>query len=142
MTDLATGSVMVYDSTGAGAIFDTGLTSPQGIAFDNSQNLYVVDAGDGTSGAGTIFKYDLSVGGSRVPFRTGLNNPQGLAFDGSAFSFRKRVRVASSACPLMRQAHRIFSNSFPLLWGLAVRGKNDQMGHVPSIICNGPLVRQ
>ena len=83
VTDLATGSVMVYDSTGAGATFDTGLTSPQGIAFDNSQNLYVVDAGDGTPGAGTIFKYDLSVGGSKVPFGTALNNPQGLAFDGS-----------------------------------------------------------
>src|SRR4029450_4524657 len=82
VTDLATGSVIVYDSTGAGTTFDTGLTSPQGIAFDNSHNLYVVDAGDGTAGAGTIFKYDLSVGG-RVPFRTGLNNPQGLAFDGS-----------------------------------------------------------
>ena len=33
VTDLATGSVIVYDSTGAGTTFDTGLTSPQGITF-------------------------------------------------------------------------------------------------------------
>ena len=54
------------------------------IAFDQAKNLYVVDAGDGTVGAGTIFKYDLISGGSsRTTFRTNLNNPQGLALDGS-----------------------------------------------------------
>jgi hypothetical protein len=139
VTDLATGSVIVYDQTGAATTFDTGLISPQGIAFDNSKNLYVVDAGDGTAGAGTIFKYDLSVGGSRVPFRTGLNNPQGLAFDGSALLVSENgegrvLRVPVAGTPTILQL-------IPTPLGLAVHGINNQTG-LYKYICNGPLVRE
>src|SRR2546423_15285756 len=63
VTDLATGSIIIYTPDGTPTTFDTGLTSPQGIAFDQGKNLYVVDAGDGSAGAGTIFKYDLAIGG-------------------------------------------------------------------------------
>src|SRR5438874_9261825 len=84
VTDLATGSIIVYTPDGTPTTFDTGLTSPQGIAFDQDKNLYVADAGDGSAGAGTIFKYDPSIGGgSKTTFFTGLNNPQGIALDGS-----------------------------------------------------------
>jgi len=140
VTDLATGSVIVYDQTGVGATFDTGLTSPQGIVFDNSHNLYVADAGNGTFGAGTIFKYDLSVGGSKVPFRTGLTNPQGLAFDGSAILVSENGEGRVLRLPVDTSPPTIFQ-LIPTPLGLAVGGKNDQMG-LYKFICNGPLVRE
>ena len=144
VTDLATGSVIVYDPTGAGTTFDTGLTSPQGITFapgaNNSPNLYVADAGDGTAGAGTIFKYDLSVGGSRVPFRTGLNNPQGLAFDGSAIFVSENGGGRVLRMPVDGRPPTIFQ-VIPTPMGLAVHGLNNQTG-LYKYICNGPLVRE
>src|SRR3954453_18370930 len=58
VTDLATGSIDVYAPDGTPSTFTTGITSPQGIVFDQAKNLYVVDAGDGAAGTGAIFKYD------------------------------------------------------------------------------------
>ena len=144
VTDLATGSVIVYDPTGAGTTFDTGLTSPQGITFapgaDNSPNLYVADAGDGTAGAGTIFKYDLSVGGSRVPFRTGLNNPQGLASDGSGIFVSENGGGRVLRFPVDGSPSTVLQD-IPTPLGLAVHGLDNQTG-LYKFICNGPLVRQ
>ena len=140
VTDLATGSVIVYDPTGAGTTFDTGLTSPQGIVFDHSQTLYVADAGDGTAGAGTIFKYDLSVGGSRVPFRTGLNNPQGLAFDGSAILVSENGEDRVLRLPVEGGGATILQ-TIPTPLGLAAHGLANQTG-LYKFVCNGPLVRQ
>lgn len=82
VTDLDTGSVNVYAPDGTASVFATGLTSPQGIVFDQGKNLYVADAGDGTAGAGTVFKYDLETKTPTV-FRGSLNNPIGLTIDGS-----------------------------------------------------------
>ena len=140
VTDLATGSVIVYDLTGAGATFDTGLTSPQGIALDNNHHLYVADAGDGTAGAGTIFKYDLSVGGDRVPFGPPLNNPQGLAFDGSAILVSENGAGSVLRVPVDGKPPTILQ-VIPTPLGLAVHGINDQTG-LYKYICNGPLVRE
>ena len=81
VTDLASGSIIVYAPDGTPSTFATGLTSPQGIAFDQSKNLYVADAGDGGFGNGTIFKYDI-VTKARTTFRSGLWNPIGLTIDG------------------------------------------------------------
>lgn len=86
VTNLADGSVVVYTPAipPVVKVFDTGLISPQGIAFDQAKSLYVVDAGDGGTGNGTIYKYDITVGGSsRTVFRTGFSNPLGLTLDGS-----------------------------------------------------------
>ena len=44
VTDLATGSIIVYTPDGTRTTFDNGLTSPQGICFDQARNLYVADA--------------------------------------------------------------------------------------------------
>ena len=70
VTDLATGSIVVYAPDGTPSTFATGLTSPQGITFDQSKNLYVADAGDGGFGNGTIFQYDI-VTKARTTFRSG-----------------------------------------------------------------------
>ena len=82
VTDLDSGSVIVYAPDGTSTTFTTGLISPQGIAFDQAKNLYVVDAGDGSPGNGTIFKYDLPTK-TQSTLLSGLNNPMGLALDGS-----------------------------------------------------------
>src|SRR5258708_6857514 len=72
VTDLATGSIIRYLPDATASTFDTGLTSTQGIAFDKAKNLYVADAGDGSDGAGIIYKYDITVGGSsKTTFFTG-----------------------------------------------------------------------
>ena len=140
VTDLATGSVIVYSPDGTGTTFDTGFTSPQGVVFDNSNQLYVADAGDGTPGAGTIFQYDLSIGGPRVPFRTGLNNPQGLAFDGSGLLVSENGAGRVLRVPVNGSPPTIFQViSTPL--GLAVHALINQMG-LYKYICNGPIVRQ
>src|SRR5438105_14121624 len=53
VTDLATGSVLVFAPDGTQRTFATGIGNPQGIAFDQSKNLYVATA------VGRILKYDL-----------------------------------------------------------------------------------
>ena len=78
VTDLATGSVIVYAPDGTSTTFTSGLVSPQGIAFDQAFNLYVVDAGDGGPTSGTVFKYDLATK-TQSTLISGLSNPVGLA---------------------------------------------------------------
>jgi DNA-binding beta-propeller fold protein YncE len=63
----------------------TGLSSPQGIAFDTSGNLYVANSGNGQAGSGYIEKYNSSGVGS--VFASGLNFPYGLAFDSAGDLF-------------------------------------------------------
>jgi len=54
----------------------TGLHGPAGLAFDNSGNLYVACADDGT-----IWKIDSA--GHKTLFAKGLSQPKGIAVDGS-----------------------------------------------------------
>ena len=77
VTDLATGSVIVYDSDRRRHDFCYRPDQSTGYyhRLGDSRHLYVADAGDGTASAGTIFKYDLSVGGGRATLTSGLNNP-------------------------------------------------------------------
>jgi sugar lactone lactonase YvrE len=63
----------------------TGLSSPQGIAFDSHGNLYVANSADGNAGSGYIEEYNSSGVGS--VFASGLNFPYGLAFDGAGDLF-------------------------------------------------------
>jgi hypothetical protein len=82
VTDLATGSVIVYAPDGSSTTFTTGLTSPQGITFDRGKNLYVADAGAGQPGDGAIFKYDLATA-TQTTVLANLDNPIGVTLDGS-----------------------------------------------------------
>lgn len=144
VTDLATGSIIVYAPDGTPTTFDTGLTSPQGIAFDQAKNLYVVDAGNGTSGAGTIFKYDINIGGSsKTTFRTGLSNPQGMAIDGSGLLVSEKTLNRVIRVPLDGGTPTVFQLiTGPL--GLDSRGINDGAGRYrwvaagPSVLKKAP----
>jgi sugar lactone lactonase YvrE len=65
-----------FNASGAGTVFaSSGLTTPQGLAFDNMGNLYVANYGNNTiekfnsSGVGTVFA------------SSGLDGPSSLVFD-------------------------------------------------------------
>ena len=85
VTDLATGSVVVYAPDGSATTFATDLTSPQGIVFDAGvgfpSSIYVADAGDGGANHGVVYRYDVF--GNRTTLATSLSNPIGLAIDGA-----------------------------------------------------------
>jgi hypothetical protein len=70
----------------AGTKVDGGIYSPQGLAFDASNNVYIADYQDGGSGDGVIFK--VAAGSTTVTsYITNLNNPYGVAVDGSGNTF-------------------------------------------------------
>ena len=70
--------IELYDSDGSGSVFaDSGLGSPEGLAFDNNGTLYVANFN-----SSTITKFD-SKGHGTLFASSGLNQPIGLAFDGS-----------------------------------------------------------
>ena len=76
-------SIVTYDTTGndgatiAGTVAtfaNTNLSSPQGLAFDSSGNLYAANASDNT-----ISKFNSS--GGYISSISGLSGPEGLAID-------------------------------------------------------------
>ncbi len=85
MTEDNTNSIYKFTVSGSSSTFATGLSSPAGLAFDGSGNLFVANYNYGTIGAGTIFKFAPS--GSSSTFATGLSGPGGLAFDSSGNLF-------------------------------------------------------
>jgi DNA-binding beta-propeller fold protein YncE len=58
--------------------FASGLSNPEGLAFDSSGNLYVVNSGNNT-----ISEFNSSGTLITGSFASGLSNPEGLAFDSS-----------------------------------------------------------
>ena len=76
----ASGSGNIYEYTPGGgqSIFASGLSNPQGLAFDSAGNLFVsVFVADSVSG--NIYEYTPD-GGQSI-FASGLIDPRGLAFD-------------------------------------------------------------
>src|SRR5438045_971017 len=74
VTDLATHSILVYAPDGTRSTFASGLSNPQGLAFDRFGNLYAAEMG-----TGSIFKFTAD--GTRSTFATGLQGPAGLCFN-------------------------------------------------------------
>jgi len=141
VTDLETGSIIRYLPDGTASTFDTGLISPQGIAFDKAKNMYVADAGDGSDGAGVIYKYDITIGaGSKTTFFTGLFNPQGMTQDGSNLLVSDKGTGNVFGIPFNPGPKTTFQ-IIPTPLGLDSRGINDGAG-LFRFIANGPSVRK
>src|SRR6516162_5987223 len=66
------GYIYKFTWDGVRSTFASGLSNPQGLAFDNAGNLFVADSG-------SIYKFDPA--GHRSSFASGLSSPVGLACD-------------------------------------------------------------
>lgn len=138
VTNLATGSVIKYAPDGTFTTFASGLTSPQGIVFDQAKNLYVADAGNGGAGNGSIFKYTLS--GTKTTFRSGMHNPIGLTTDGSDLLVAESGVDRVLRLPLDGVNPPSILQIIPGPFGVTSRALK-QAGFF-RYISNGPLVRE
>src|SRR5207248_11715266 len=67
-------SVLKFTPAGTKSTFASGLSSPDGLAFDSSGNLFEADFS-----STTIFKFTPA--GTKTTFASGVGNPVGLAFE-------------------------------------------------------------
>lgn len=74
VADRLSGNVYEYTPDGTRSIFASGLSNPQGLAFDTAGNLFVSTWNDG-------FIYKYTPDGTRSIFASGLSRPVGLAFN-------------------------------------------------------------
>src|ERR1700722_11768773 len=74
VAEYGSGSIVEISPGGGQTTFASGLSAPQGLAFDNAGNLYVANAG-----ANDIIK--ITPNGTQSLFATGFVGPFGLAFD-------------------------------------------------------------
>lgn len=72
---------MKFDATGQMTVFASGISNPQGLAFDDNGNLYV------SADVEIIYKYDPTGGVSVFASGGSLHGPRGLAFDVFEFLF-------------------------------------------------------
>lgn len=79
-TDFSSGNVFKFTPAGARTTFTSGLSEPEGMAFDRSGNFFVTEAG-----SGRIVKFSPS--GAKTTFASGLNGPASLAFDAAGNLF-------------------------------------------------------
>jgi DNA-binding beta-propeller fold protein YncE len=70
------GSILEFTPGGVESTFATGLTSPRGLAFDSTGNLFVTENIGGP--LGDILEF--TPGGIETVFASGLSNPQFLTF--------------------------------------------------------------
>jgi hypothetical protein len=79
--DNGSGTIFNFTPAGTKTTFASGLSSPFGLAFDDSGNLF-----EGDVGSNTIFKF-TPAGTETIFFASELSGPIGLAFDSSGNLF-------------------------------------------------------
>jgi len=77
--------IVEFPTSGPSSVFASGITLPDGIAFDSSGDFFEAD-----QDAGNIYEYTYSGGtfsSTRTTFATGLSQPAGIAFNGAGLLF-------------------------------------------------------
>src|ERR1017187_4815543 len=112
------GTVISISPDGTQSIFCSGLSTPEGIAFDSSGNLYVAQIGAANGNYGSIVK--IGPGGVQSTFASGLNSAVALAFDSAGNLFVDSVSggTISKITPDGRQT--VFASGLSSLEGMAV----------------------
>jgi len=85
VSDWASGNIYQFTPTGVRSTFASGLSSPEGLAFDQARNLFV-----GYAGAGEIVK--ITPDGTKSVLASGFLNSYGLAFNTAGDLFVSTVR--------------------------------------------------
>src|SRR5215472_8482951 len=84
--DTSGGKIFKFTPNRVQSTFASGLSGPQGLAFDKAGNLFVANVVSGTgNGNGSIYKFTPQ--GVRSTFASGLDFPLDLAFDSAGNLF-------------------------------------------------------
>lgn len=89
VTDEDSGNIYEYTPGGLRSTFASGLTSPTGLAFDSSGDLFVACGGPQE---GSIV--EITPGGVKSTFASSFANPFGLAFDSAGDLFASGTSIA------------------------------------------------
>src|SRR5437879_10163874 len=76
--DAGGGKIFEFTWDGVQSIFASGLSAPQGLAFDSTRNMFVADGS---------YIYKFSPVGVQSTFASGLRSPLGLVFDSAGNMF-------------------------------------------------------
>jgi sugar lactone lactonase YvrE len=82
--DYCSGTIYKFAPDGTRTTFATGVSRPDGLAFDSAGNLFA-----GSNCCGVIFKF--APDGAQTIFASGLAHPSGLAFDSAGNLFEAEV---------------------------------------------------
>jgi sugar lactone lactonase YvrE len=118
------GKVFEFTTDGVESTFASGLSGPQGLAFDSAGNLFVADSGDGSLGSGSIIKFTQD--GAPTTLALGLNGPLALAFDGAGILFVVENGTGSVLKFTADGVRSTFASGLEGPWGLAI----DRAGNV------------
>jgi sugar lactone lactonase YvrE len=78
--DWSSGKIYEFTPGGVESTFASGLTVPEGLAFNSAGDLFVADYYGGNI-------YEFTPGGTRSAFATGLSGPEALAFNSAGDLF-------------------------------------------------------
>jgi sugar lactone lactonase YvrE len=118
--DFSSGNIYRFAPNGSRALYTTGLSGPEGLAFDRNGNLFVSE-----TGTGRIYKF--ATDGTQSIFASGLNGPASLVFDaagnlfdadffgGVIYKFAPNGTKTTFATGLNGPANLIFDSSGQLL---------------------------
>jgi sugar lactone lactonase YvrE len=118
--DFTSGNIYRFAPNGSRAVYTTGLSGPEGLAFDKNGNLFVSE-----TGTGRINKF--ATDGTQSIFASGLNGPASLVFDaagnlfdadffgGVIYKFTPNGTKTTFATGLNGPANLVFDSSGALL---------------------------
>ena len=117
VSDYGSDNIIEFTPSGVQSTFASGLSYPQGLAFNSAGNLFVSEQG------GNI--YEFTTGGARSIFASGLNNPVGLAFNSAGNLFVANYADGNIIEFTPSGAQSTFASGLSLPYGLAFNSAGD-----------------